>query len=297
MENLVPNDVKVTVIIASYNHAAYIEKSIRSVLAQTYSNIELLVVDDGSSDGSIAIIRQLQAHYGFGFESQANQGLTNTLNAAIARSSGSLIVSFGSDDIMHPERIATQVEYLRDKPDVGICAGNYEIIDGNGDLYPEKRQRRDAPFQRLTFDDLFLDRCPFPSAATMMMRREAFDQVGGFDPDIPLEDLLIALKITNAGYFIDVLNCVMAQYRQHSTNTYKNYRFMVRNILLTYALFAQHPSHEAVKYRFLNSMFLKTANRDREFARELLSQLPIKHWSRKTIRGLGRLYLFSRLKV
>lgn len=293
MGNIIRNDVKVTVIIASYNHAAYIEKSIRSVLDQTYSNIELLVVDDGSSDDSAAIIGRLQAEYGFDFKSQANQGLTHTLNAAIARSTGSFIISFGSDDIMLPERIATQVEYMLGKPEVGICAGNYEIINGKGDLYPERRQRRNVPFRRLTFDDLFLDRCPFPSAATMMMRRDAFDQVGGFDPDIPLEDLLISLKITDAGYFVDVLSCVVSQYRQHPTNTYKNYRFMVKNVLRTYALFKDHPKHDAVKYRFLNSMFLKTANRDREFARELLAQLPIRFWGRKTLRGLGRLYFSS----
>lgn len=293
MKSTIQNDVRVTVIIASYNHAAYIEKSIRSVLDQTYSNIELLVVDDGSTDDSVAVIRRLQAEYGFDFRSQENQGLTNTLNVAIARSTGSLLVSFGSDDVMHPERIAKQVEYLRDKPEVGICAGNYELINGKGELYPEKRQRRNRPFRRLTFEDLFLSRYPFPSAATMMIRREVFEQVGGFDPEIPLEDLLITLKITSAGYFVDVLDCVLAQYRQHPTNTHKNYRFMVQNILRTYALFDKHPQHDAVKYRFLNSMFLKTSNRDRALARELLAQLPFKAWGGKTLRGLGRLYFGS----
>lgn len=76
----------VTVIIASYNHAPYIEESILSVLNQTYSNIELLVVDDGSKDDSVERIKVLQAQHGFDFRVQQNQGLTNTLNGAIARS-------------------------------------------------------------------------------------------------------------------------------------------------------------------------------------------------------------------
>lgn len=75
----------VTVIIASYNHGRYIEESILSVLNQTYSNIELLVVDDGSSDESVERINALQAQHGFDFRVQQNQGLTNTLNGAIAR--------------------------------------------------------------------------------------------------------------------------------------------------------------------------------------------------------------------
>jgi alpha-1,3-rhamnosyltransferase len=285
----------VTVIIASYNHAPYIEQSILSVLNQTYKNIELLVVDDGSKDDSVERINALQAHYGFDFRVQQNQGLTSTLNGAIARSSGSLIVPFGSDDIMLPERIATQVEYMDGKPEVGICAGNIELIDADGNLYPEKRQRRDVPFRRADFEDMFLERKPYPPAPTLMIRREALDKVGGFDPDIRLEDLAIELKVTHAGYFIDGLNVLMARYRKHATNSYKNHRFMIDNILRTYALFSDHPLYDEVRYKSLNSMFLKTANRDRKLARELLAQIPFKAWNKKTWRGLGRLY-FSPLE-
>lgn len=184
----------VSVIIASYNHGPYIEQSIQSVLDQTYPNIELLVVDDGSTDDSVERIQRLQAAHGFDFRVQQNQGLTNTLNGAIARAKGSLIVPFGSDDIMKPDRIAIQVEYMDGKPEVGICAGNIELIDAEGNLYPEKRQRRDVPFRRLDFDDMFLERKPYPPATTLMIRREALDKVGGFDPSIRLEDLYIELE-------------------------------------------------------------------------------------------------------
>ncbi|NWB30957.1 glycosyltransferase [Pseudomonas gingeri] len=285
----------VTVIIASYNHAPYIEQSILSVLNQTYPNIELLVVDDGSTDDSAERIRRLQAEHGFDFQVQKNQGLTNTLNGAIARSQGSLIAPFGSDDIMLPERIAVQVAYMEGKPEVGICAGNIELIDSEGNLFPEKRQRRDVPFRRLDFDDMFLERKPYPPAPTLLIRREALEKVGGFDPKIRLEDLLIELKITHAGYFIDGLGVVMARYRKHATNSYKNHRFMIDNILRSYALFSEHPLYEAVRYKFLNSMFLKTSNRDRKLARELLAQIPFKAWTGKTWRALARLY-FSPLE-
>lgn len=285
----------VTVIIASYNHGPYIEQSILSVLNQTYPHIELLVVDDGSTDDSVERIERLQAQHGFDFRVQRNKGLTHTLNEAIARAKGSLIAPFGSDDIMMPDRIAIQVQYMADKPEVGICAGNIELIDSQGELFPEARQRREVPFRRLDFEDMFLERKPYPPAPTLLIRREALEKVGGFDPDIRLEDLLIELKVTHAGYFIDGLSVVMARYRKHASNSYKNHRFMIDNILRTYAKFKDHPAYEQVKFKALNSMFLKVANRDRKLARELLAQIPLRAYTRKTWRGLGRL-LFSPLE-
>ncbi|MDG9881413.1 glycosyltransferase [Pseudomonas putida CSV86] len=285
----------VSVIIASYNHGPYIEKSIQSVLDQTYPHIELLVIDDGSTDDSVERIQRLQAVHGFDFKVQKNQGLTRTLNDGIARSHGELIATFGSDDIMMPDRIAIQVAHMVDKPEVGICAGNIELIDSNGDLFPEKRQRRDTPFRRSDFEDMFLERKPYPPAPTLLFRREALEKVGGFDPSIRLEDLYIELKITHAGYVIDGLPVVMAQYRKHATNSYKNHRFMIESILRIYAHFSDHPAYEEVKFKALNSMFLKVANRDRKLARELLAQIPLRAFTRKTWRGLGRLF-FSPLE-
>jgi alpha-1,3-rhamnosyltransferase len=163
----------VTVIIASYNHARYIEKSVNSVINQTYSNIELLVIDDGSTDESPTILKQLQEKHGFDLRFQANKGLAATLNDAIGRARGELIVPFGSDDIMVAHRIATQVEYMKGKPEVGICSANIETIDQDGRVMgPREQRKRNLPFRRLDFDDLFLDRKPGPMAATLMLRRE-----------------------------------------------------------------------------------------------------------------------------
>jgi alpha-1,3-rhamnosyltransferase len=277
----------VSVIIASYNHAPYIEASIASVLEQTYPAIELLVVDDGSSDDSVGRIKRLQAIHGFDFRTQANQGLSRTLNAAVARASGRLIVPFGSDDVMLPERIGRQVDYLQGKAEVGICAGGIRHIDAQGRLLGTPRS---LPWRRLDFDDIFLHRQP-GAPATLMFRREALQEVGGFDPQIRLEDILIELKITRAGYVIDVLPEVLALYRVHPSNTYKNHPFMLDNVLRTYAQFSDHPAYRQVCQRFRNSMFLKVARHDKQLARKLLRELSWRDWDSKTLRGLVRLLL------
>ena len=196
---------------------------------------------------------------------------------------------------MLSHRVTAQIEYIVDKPEVGICGGNIELIDSDGNLYPEERQGRDIPFRRLNFEDVFLERKPYVPATTLLIRRKALEEVGGFDENNRLEDLMIELKITDAGYYIDCIPVVLAQHRKHATNTSKNLEFMIENILDTYEVFSEHPEYEFVKYKFLSSMFLKLANRDRRLARELLKDIPFGKWNKKTWRGLFRLY-FSPLE-
>lgn len=289
------NQDLVTVIIASYNHGPYIEQSIESVLAQTYPHVELLVVDDGSVDDSVERIRRLQAKHGFDFRVQENKGLTRTLNETIERSSGAFIAPFGSDDIMAKDRLSIQMAYLLDKPEVGICGGNMELMYADGSLYPESEQCRDIPFRRLDFDDVLLERKPCVPAPTLLIRREAYDKAGGYDPTIRLEDLYIQLKITDAGYVIDGLDAVLARYRKHPSNSYKNIRFMTEAVLRIYADYASHPDYEHARSRFINSMFVKASRRDRGLAKELLAQLPLKAWNRRTLKGILR-YWFAPVK-
>ena len=217
---------------------------------------------------------------------QANKGLSRTLNETIERARGSLIAPFGSDDIMLPQRIATQVAYMADKPEVGICAGAIQTIDADG--RPGAKPRA-LPLRRLDFEDVFMDRKPGAPAPTLLFRREALERVGGFEPEVRLEDLMIELKITHAGYFIDILGEPLALYRVHDSNTYKNYRFMVDNVLLTYARFSDHPAYPEVCARFRNSMLLKCARTDRELAWALLRAIPWRFWNLKTLRGLARM--------
>jgi alpha-1,3-rhamnosyltransferase len=278
----------VTVIISCYNHALYVEEAIKSVLAQDYPRLELLVIDDGSSDDSVAHIRPLAETHGFDFRTQSNQGITKTYNDALARARGSLIVFLGSDDVMLPGCITAQVAYLAEHPGTGIVGGNSEFIDSNGDPLPDARQnQRGVGAQCLCFDDIFIPRKSLvPQIATQMFRKSVLDEVGGFNPDIRLEDLYIQFKITRAGYTIDRMPMLLARYRIHPSNTYKNPRLMAESFLATYADYADHPDYERIRARLINSWFLKAVDRDRAFARELLAQLPMQHWNLKTLRGL-----------
>jgi alpha-1,3-rhamnosyltransferase len=140
------------------------------------------------------------------------------------------------------------------------------------------------------FEDVFLGRKPFPPTTTILVCRSAFEEVGGFDPELTLQDWPLYLRITHAGYYIDRLNEVLAHYRLHEGNISKNPRFMLAGGLASIDLFKEHPQYEFARARVLSQMFLKQANRDKVFARELLAMIPVRNWNRKVLRGLIRLY-------
>ena len=276
----------VTVAIASYNHKAYIADSLNSVLQQTYKNVEFIVIDDGSTDGSIPIIQALAKKHGFAFESQHNMGLPGTLNKALAKCRGRYFVPFGSDDVMLNDRLEKQVAYMEANPHIAICGGNILKIDKYGkDLDKQKNN----PADQLEFQDIFLDKKPGLPAPTLFFRKKILDEVGGFDQHILLEDLYIQLAIAKKGYKLGYLKDTLAKYRVHSSNSYKNLKFMHDSVMETYSKFSDDPSYEAVKNKFLNSLFIKAANRDKQYGFELLKKIPLKSYNLKTARGILRL--------
>ena len=210
----------VSVIIPCYNHESYIEASIMSVLNQTYENVELIVLDDGSKDSSPDIISRLHRQHGFYFEPQSNIGLAKTLNKAIGLAKGKYISYIGSDDIMLPDKTATQVDYMESRPDIAVCGGNIIAIDQNGNKHPKQKN---PPYREIDFDDVFVGLNAGIAAPTAMMRKDVLDEEGGYDPDIALEDIYMWLKLTSRGHIISGLDSVLLYYRKHPSNTYKNY--------------------------------------------------------------------------
>ncbi len=274
----------VTVIIPSYNHARYIESCIHSVLNQTYPAIELIVLDDGSSDGSPAIIERLAAQHSFYFEAQTNMGLARTLNKGISLSRGKYICTLGSDDIFLLDKTEKQVPLLEARPDIAVCGGNQLVIDSDG-ILANKRQKFPA-YRELDFDDIFLDRKPGIAASSAMIRRDTLEREGGYDPEIRLEDMYLWFKLTAGGHRIAGLNDVLIYYRKHATNNYKNLRFMRDNMLKTYAAYTAHPAYARVVNDYLNSIFLGASKTDRQLALETLRLIEPRYYSSKIPRGL-----------
>ena len=276
----------VSVVISCYNHEKYIEDCILSVLKQTYKNIELIVYDDGSADKSADIIDELSKKYLFFFQSQENIGYTATLNKAIKRSKGKYIAFLGSDDLFMEDKIEKQVEFMESRGNIAGCGGNIVYINETGELL-EKQKRK--PYRDVDFQTMFTDRKAGPPAPTAMVRLDILREVGGYDPDIRLEDLYLWLKITHYGYRLAVLPDDLVYYRKHSFNTHKDFKFMSDSIIEIYEQYHDEKGYQYAINKVFISMFLKTSKLDRKYAFSLLKRIKPRFYNLKVLRGVWAL--------
>ena len=276
MEIMNKGNPLVSVIISCYNHEHYIEDCVRSAIAQTYPAIELLVVDDGSTDSSPEILTRLADELNFDLRLQANKGLSTTLNETIVRSSGKYVCVMGSDDVMMPDKTAKQVSIMEQNADVAVCGGNAVFIDSMGN--PVRNRRALPGYREISFDHLFLGSGPGIIAPTAMIRRSVLDGVGMYDPNIPLEDLYMWLKITHRGFRMVGLEDTLIYYRKHASHTYKDARYMIHSIIKTIAPYSDHLRYSRVRAEFLKSAMVSAAKQNNPslFA-ELTGQLGLRH--------------------
>ena len=208
----------VSAIVPSYNHEAYVEECILSIINQTYQNIELIVIDDGSTDRSREILEQLQKQYGFVLVFQENQGISKTLNKAIRQyANGKYICCLASDDFWMSDKIEKQVRFLEKNPENDMVFGKVYMVDEKSQIIEDRKifEPFDEPVKQIPFELLIENnRIPTPS---VMMRREIWEKCGGFNKDTIIEDFDLWLRIAHQGKIV-YLNDYFAYYRWHWRN-------------------------------------------------------------------------------
>jgi alpha-1,3-rhamnosyltransferase len=213
----------VSVIVPSYNHERFVEQTIHSILNQTYTNIELIVIDDGSSDASPDLLNKLSEQYIFYFERTVNQGLPATLNYALDKCNGKYICICASDDVWFNNKIEIQVNFHEHNENVYLSFGKANILQNENKVefnYPDKISDK-IEFKELTFKNfLLLESGIFP--LTAMFKKEVFEIVGKYDTKYKIEDYFMWLKITSKGLRVVELNFPMGLYRRHDNNISKN---------------------------------------------------------------------------
>jgi alpha-1,3-rhamnosyltransferase len=211
---------KVSVIIPSYNHKPFIGLLIESIFNQTYKDFELIVLDDGSKDGSPEYLTQLKGKYDFNLVIKANEGLCKTLNKGITLARGEYIVMIGSDDIFTKERLQEQVEYLEQHKEVDIIGGCLKLMDELGKPCGEKVP---AIVGNITFDNMVVINRVF--APAVMIRASVFERFGLYPENYLFEDYYLWLKVLSNGGVIHNVKKFWAYYRINNQNLEKKFNW------------------------------------------------------------------------
>lgn len=164
----------ISIITPSYNHAAFLEATIQSVLSQDYPNIEYLITDGGSADGSVEIIQKYASRLAW-WVSEPDQGQTDALNKGFARANGEILAWLNSDDTYEPGAVSEAVAYLQAHPEAGMVYGDCNFIDKAGRVIG-KFAAQQTSLARLRRGGVYI-----PQQATFF-RAALWQQVGPLDP-------------------------------------------------------------------------------------------------------------------
>ncbi|MBY0407721.1 MAG: glycosyltransferase, partial [Rickettsiales bacterium] len=229
-----------SVILGSYNHAAFIGPAIDSVLNQTFTDFELIIADDASIDGTAEIIRSYQDRRIIPILRDTNKGLCRNFNLAVAQARGEYIAQLASDDRFAPEKLARQVAVLDAQPQTGVVFIHAEIMGADGLPY----KRHPLRHMKYLFNHanqtrhqwlalLFNNNCL--SASSAMMRAKARHEIGYYDERfMRLQDYDLWVRFALAGHDLHIIQEQLTSYRHlrraaqmsaKSVSVYKQVRF------------------------------------------------------------------------
>lgn len=229
----------VSVIIPSYNSARFLAEAVKSVFAQTYSALECIVVDDGSTDNTDEVLQQLLARYpSLRTARKTNGGLSSARNLGLRLCSGDVVSFLDADDVLLPSKIEVQVNFLNDHPDVGIVYGDYLIVTEDMRslaLFTAEMPRKLHPLDALCYRNWFNPLVP-------LIRRSVIEAVGEFDEELPVaEDWDYWIRCAKVARLSHLPKAV-AMYRQHSGQLHRDHaRMRSACIRVVHKHFSQDP--------------------------------------------------------
>jgi glycosyltransferase involved in cell wall biosynthesis len=190
----------VSVVIPIFNGAPFVAKAVESILAQGITGVEIIVVDDGSTDGTQAVLAELATTAGIVWFQQDHGGPARSRNRGISEASGEFIALLDCDDVWLPGKLEAQLAIMRARPEVGVVHTDYEVVNEEGRV----EERAQARYSQEPLVRAFAGgHTALPS--TLLMRRSVLDQVGALDPDLyGSEDSDLTIRL----YTVTEFECV-----------------------------------------------------------------------------------------
>ncbi len=250
----------VSVLIGAYNHQDYVAATIQSIIEQTYSNIELIVIDDGSTDATWERIKAMQSaceqrFQRVVFQTKNNEGSCATVNKLLDLAKSEFVYLIASDDLAKPTAIEKELAFLTTNPEYAMVMGDDEFIDKNGkrcywdknrniiyDIHKAASKTYKDHLQRVcniqfnsddfgAYDKLYIAN-HIPNG--YLVRKSIFNIIGKFTYEAPLEDYWLMLQISKYAK-IKFLDEVLFSYRWHDSNTIKKENLIIDYVQKTRA--------------------------------------------------------------
>lgn len=202
----------ISVVMPVYNSGEYLKIALESVLAQTYTNFEIIAINDGSTDKSLDVLEYFaKQDQRIKVINQANQGIVKTLNTGVQVASGEFIARMDADDVCLPERFEKQIQYLRQHLEVAVVGTEYILINDLG----MRISKVGLPAQHEAIDaSNLVGHCSL-SHPSVMFRKALFDRVGGYREKFKAaQDLDLWLRMAEVGELANLGEALML-YRIH----------------------------------------------------------------------------------
>lgn len=206
----------VSVVMSVYNGERYLREAIDSILGQTFKDFEFIIIDDGSTDDTLQIIKSYKDPR-IVLISRENKGLVVSLNEGIEQAKGKYIARQDADDYSLPERLRKQLDYMLSHSEVVICGATFTEIDSGGKVL----QRIAIPLEDSVIRQELLARCPFAHGSTVYLRKTCLEAGLYKEADFPAEDYALWIRIAALGKMSN-LSDNLFNYRVLSTSISRN---------------------------------------------------------------------------
>lgn len=169
------NDPKISIVIPTYNQSEYLQEAVESVLNQTYKNIEIIIVDDGSTDNTLGVVRSFDNNKII-YIQQKNKGASSARNTGIKKANGEYIAFLDSDDLWLKNKLRKQIDFIKENPEIGLLGtGCYQMINIGKMIH-----KKIFPFENKILQKDLIKYNPFIQSS-VMIRKNVFDDIGLYD--------------------------------------------------------------------------------------------------------------------
>ena len=206
-------DPKVSVVLPTYNEEAYIVRALKSLRNQTYSDIEVIIIDDGSTDETVSLITEFDDPRIKLIQRESDTGITSALNRGIKEAKGEYVARQDADDWSHPERLQRQVEFLNSNSDIGMVGTGAYLVDIDGDRMAKRHVLENPDVSDLIEHNEFIH-------GSVMFRPDVVIDMGGYDERfMTAEDYDLWLRLADQ-YSVANIDKPLYHFRQHGESIY-----------------------------------------------------------------------------